>query len=102
MVDGNVERVLAGVEGLRDIEREDGAADEFLGVLCIVERDGGVGADSLKLQEVALAFLGVEGKGLLIDGTAVQVAVAQLAVAVVVVEVVRDVDGCCDGIATYN
>ena len=50
------------------------------------------------MEEVTLAFLGLGSEGLLIDGRTMQVAVAQLAITIVVVEIVRHIDFCWDGI----
>ncbi len=61
-----------------------------------VKGDGGVGADAFELKEITLAGVLVGMKDLVIDGAAVQVAMTQLTVAVVVVEVVGDADVCRD------
>ena len=93
-----MQSILACIQCLCDIEGKDGAPNQFLGIFGVIEGNGGIGADPLKLQEVALAFLGLGYESLLIDGGAMQVAVSQLAIAVVVVEIVRYIDFCWDGI----
>ena len=57
-----------------------------------VEGNGGVGAHTFKLQEVALAVLLLSNESPIVSSFPVQIAVAQLAVAVVVVEVVGEGD----------
>ena len=93
MVDGHLEPVFAILQMVGDVERPDGAPHEFLRIAVAVECDGGKGAHALELEEVALAVVLVGGEHLIIFGLAVQIAVAQLAVAVIVVEVVGQVDG---------
>ena len=84
--------VFASIHGISDVKRKDGTAYQFLRILGVVKGDGSIGAYAFELQEVALALLRLGRKSLLVDSTAVQVAVAQLAVAVVVVEVMRKGD----------
>ena len=91
MVDADAQLVVTVAQGVGHVERPDSAAHQLAGILTTVERDGGVSAHTLKLQEVALAALLLTRERFIIFSRAVQVAVAQLAVAVVVVEVVGEV-----------
>ena len=83
-----------------DIERPYRAAYQLFGIAVAVERDGGVGADTLELEEVAAPLALVAVECLAIYCRAVEIAMAELAVAVVVVEIMGEVDGCSDKIAT--
>ena len=96
MVDEDLQFVLSVMQGIGDVKCPDGTTHQFLGILATVEGDGSVGADALKLQEVTLVGALVGVKNLVIYSRAMQVAMTQLTVAVIVVEVVGDVDVCCD------
>ena len=89
MVNDYVQCILTRIHRFRNVKCEYGTSYQFLGILCIVEGDGSISSYTLELQEVSLALLWLSRKGLLIDSTAVQVSMTQLAIAVVVIEVMR-------------
>ena len=92
MIYHDMQRILTCVQSLCDIEGEYCATNQFLGILRIVKGNSGVCAYALKLQEVSFAFLWLGDESLLVDGATMQITVTQLAIAIVVVEVVRDGD----------
>ena len=102
MVDENAQVVLAVTDGIGDVKRPNGTPYQLAGIFVTIECHGGIGAYALKLQEVALVAFLLAREHLIIDGRAMQIAVAQLAVAVVVVEVVGEGDIGGDSIATYG
>ena len=92
MIYHDMQRILTCVQSLCDIEGEYCATNQFLRILRIVEGNSGVCAYALKLQEVSFAFLWLGDESLLVDGATMQITVTQLAIAIIVVEVVRDGD----------
>ena len=100
MVDVNAQRIVATEQRVGHVERQHGAPHQFAGEGGGVEGDGGVGAHTLQLEKIATAGLLLRGERLLVDSRAMQVTVTQLAIAVVVVEVVWQVDGRSDRVAT--
>ena len=87
-----MQRILACIQGFRYIKCKDGATNKFLGVLRVVEGDGGIGAYTFELQEITLALLWLGYEGLLIDGRAMKVTMTHLTIGIVVVEVMGKVD----------
>ena len=87
-----MQRILACIQGLRDVKGKDGATNQFLGILRIIEGDGGISTNTFELQEITLALLWLGYEGLLIDGRTMKVTVTHLAIAIVVVEVMGKVD----------
>ena len=84
------------------VECPDGTTHQFFGVLMAVEDDLSISAYTLELQEVATTVTLLGGEHLIIYSLAVQVAVTQLTIAVVVVEVMGEVDLRRNGIATND
>ena len=102
MVNHHVQCILVGIQCLSNVERKDRTTYQFLGILCVVKGDSGVCAHALKLQEIPLAFLRLSNEGLLVNSTAMQVTMTQLAIAIIVVEVMGEVDLHRNGIATND
>ena len=101
MVNHHVQCILTSIQSLGDVERKDRTTYQFLGILCVVKGDSGVCAHALKLQEIPLAFLRLSNEGLLVNSTAMQVTMTQLAIAIIVVEVMGEVDA-CNGIVSQR
>ena len=92
MIYADTQGVVTVFQVVSDIQCPDGTPHEFLGILMTVEGDGGIGADAFELEEVATTILLRGGENLVVYGTAVQIAVTQLAIAMIVIEVVGDVN----------
>ena len=85
----DLQAVLArGLHIVGHIEREDRATHRMATQIVSVERDRSVGADTLKVQEGAFALQGRSLETFLIMGRAVQVAMQQLAIAIIIVPIV--------------
>ena len=102
MVYVDLQLVLSVLHAIGNVKGPYGAAHQFLGILMTVEDDGGIGSHTVKLQEVAFAILLLHVEGLVVGRLSVQVAMTQLTVAVVVVEVMRNVDRRRKRIAPYR
>ena len=83
----DLQEVFALAQRLRHIQREHRAPHGMTTQGLAVERDCGIGADTLKVQESALARERSDLETLLVMRRAVQVAVQELTVAVVVVPI---------------
>ena len=87
-----MQRILACIQGLSDVNSENSASYQFLGILCVVKGDSGVCAHTFKLQEIPFAFLWLSDECFLVYSTAMQITMTQLAIAIVVIEVMRKVN----------
>ena len=56
MVNEHLQLVLSITQNFGDVKCPDGTAHQFLGILMPVQGNGGISADTLELEEVALAF----------------------------------------------
>ena len=101
MVYINAQMVVAILHAVGNVECPDGTTYQFFRIFMAVEGHGSVGAHTLKLQEVALVAVFRSLEHLTIGRLAVQVAMTQLTVAVIVVEVMGNSDVSSDRIATY-
>ena len=101
MVYADLQLVGSVAQMVSDIKCPDGTPHEFLGILMAVQGDDGIGADAFELEEVATSVVLLGGEHLIIYSTSVQIAVTQLAIAIVVVEVVGDVDSGDHGVSAY-
>ena len=83
-------RQLVGsiTQGTCHVEGVAGTPYQFFGEVLAVEGHRGIGSYTFKLQEIAFALFLAGSKRFLIAGSAVQVAVLELAIAVIVVQIV--------------
>ena len=102
MVYVDLQLVLSVLHAIGNVKGPYGAAHQFLGILMTVEDDGGIGSHTVKLQEVAFAILLLHVEGLVVGRLSVQVAMTQLTVAVVVVEVMGNVNRCRHRVAAHG
>ena len=101
MINEYTQFVVTSTKDIGDIKCPNRTAYQFLGILMTVEGYGSISTYTFKLEKVTLVFVLVGIKDLIIYCTTVQIAVAQLAVALVIIEVVGNVYVCRDGIAAY-
>ena len=84
--------VDARFQTIGHIERIDRTAYQFSRICMTIDADCGIGAHTFQLKEVAATCLFLTFDGFGIVGIAVQIAMAQLSVAVIVIEIVGQID----------
>lgn len=93
MIGANDEVIFAATDGARDVEREGSTATGVRAYLLAIDPYRGIGADAFEPKKIAPPGAFVQSDRSAIEGGPVEVTVAETAVAIVVVPVVRDVDG---------
>ncbi|CUQ52507.1 Uncharacterised protein [Segatella copri] len=84
----DIQCIIALTERIRDIEHKAGSAYQFLRITLAVHLDRSKGSHTFQLQEIAFSGLFMNGEMLLVGGGTMQVAVLQLAVTVIIVQIV--------------
>src|SRR6185437_13535994 len=93
MVGADEEVIFAEMDGAGDVEREGSAAAGVRAYLLIIDPYRGVGADAFEPEKIAQSGAFIQGDRFPIERGTVEVTVTETAVAVIVVPIVRDVDG---------
>ena len=87
----DIQYIITLTECIRDIERKTGSAYQFLRIALAVHLDRSKGSHTFQLQEVAFSGLFMNGEMLLVGGGTMQIAVLQLAVTVIIVQITRHI-----------
>ena len=87
----DIQHIITFTKYIRDIERKAGSAYQFLRITLAVHLDRSKGSHTFQLQEVAFSSLFMNGEMLLVGGGTMQVAVLQLAVTVIIVQITRHI-----------
>ena len=101
MVDEDFQMIVAVLQGICHIKSPYRSSHEFFRVGMTIKSYGGIGSHAFKLQEVAFTILLLCSKCLIIYSVSVQIAVAKLTAAIVVIEIVREINA-HDGIVSHR